>query len=151
MIDRTARDRLAEALRALASGLISNDEFEDSRLPYSKHDIAIREIFFRGAWMLYSDTHKYRLIGKFKLDDATKSEVARWALFLKTDLPYEWKACSAPQTLGMFMANIFTLGMANRFFIPHFEAQGDVGVWPFIRKADYEAALRNPPYLWKNH
>lgn len=147
MIDRTARDRLAEALRALASGLISNDEFEDSRLPHSQDDVAIREIFSRGAWMLYSDTHKYRLTGKNKLDAATRSEVARWILFLKTGLPYEWPVCSTPRMLGMLLANILTLGMANRILISRFEAYGDIDIWPFIRKADYEAALHNPPYL----
>lgn len=147
MIDRIARDHLAEALRALASGLISNNEFENSRLPYSKNDMAIRAIFFRGAWMLYSDLHEYRLAGSNKTDHATKSEVARWVLFLKTDLPYEWTVCSTPETLGMLMANILTLGMANRLFIPRFEAQGDISVWPFIRKSAYEAVLHNPPYL----
>jgi len=147
LIDRTARDQLADALRALASGLVSNDEFEDSRLPHSRNDAVIREVFSRGAWMLYSDTHEYRLAGKNKLDALTKSEVARWVLFLKTDLRYEWPVYSMLQTLGMLLANVLTLGMANRIFIPRFATHGDVDVWPFIRKADYEAALQNPPYL----
>lgn len=147
MIDRPARNRLAEALRALASGLVGNDEFEDARLPCSKTDVAIREVFSKGAWMLYSDHREYCLAGEHKLDDATKAEVARWVLFLKTDLPYEWPVYSAPQTLGMIAANILTLGMANRLFASRLRTHGDVDVWPFIRKSDYEAALHNPPYL----
>lgn len=147
MIDRTARDQLAEALRALAAGLVSNDEFEDSRLPYSRNDAAICEIFSKDAWMLYSDTHEYRLTGKNKLDAATKSELARWLLFLKTDLQYEWPVYSRRYALGMLLANILTLGMATRIFISRYAAYGDADVWPFIRKADYEAALHNPPYL----
>lgn len=146
MIDRSARNQLAEALRVLAAGLVSNDEFEDSRLPHS-HDVAIREIFSRGAWMLYSDNREYRLTGKNKLDAATKSEVARWVLFLKTDLQYQWPVYSRLHMLGMLLANIMTLGMANRIFISRFAAYGDADVWPFIRKADYEAALHSPPYL----
>ena len=47
MIDRDARNKLAENLRSLASGLITNDEFEDS-IPQSD-DKAIIEIFSNGG------------------------------------------------------------------------------------------------------
>jgi len=51
MIDRSARNKLAELLRSLAAGLISNDEFEDT-MPKSK-DKAINEVFFNGGWVLF--------------------------------------------------------------------------------------------------
>ncbi len=147
LIDRNARDRLAEAMRALASGLITNDEFENSRLPHGAEDVAIREVYSKGAWMLYSDLHEYRFTGNSKLDDATKAEVARWVLFLKTDLPYEWPASSALLSLAILMANLLTFGVANRLFTSRFHAYGDISVWPFISESDYEIALRFPPYL----
>lgn len=48
MIDRTARNKLAELLRSLAAGLITNDEFEKS-IPES-NDKAINEVFFNGGY-----------------------------------------------------------------------------------------------------
>jgi hypothetical protein len=147
LIDRNARNNLAEAMRALATGLITNSEFEESRLPYSTKDTAIREVFSKGAWMLYSDLHEYRFADSNKLDDTTKTEIARWILFLKTELPYEWPINSVLQSTGMLLANLLTLGFARRFFVRRYCAHGDIGVWPFIKKSDYEAALKNPPYL----
>lgn len=134
-------------MRALAAGLITNSEFENSRLPFSKKDAAIREVFSKGAWMLYSDLHEYQLATNNKLDTAAKTEIARWILFLKTELPYEWPVNSGLQSIGMLLANLLTLGFAQRFFVRRYCAHGDIGVWPFIRKSDYEAALKNPPYL----
>ena len=146
MIDRRARDRLAEAMRALAAGLISNDAFENDRLPSSSDDAAIREIYSNGAWGLYSDHHEYRLRGRYKLNDKAKEDVARWVLFLKTDLPYEWPVTT--RRLLPLLANVFTLGLANKYYFwPRFRAHGEIEVWPFVRRADYEAALNHPPYL----
>lgn len=147
MVDRIARNRLAEAIRALASGCVSNDEFQDERVPRSKKDAAISEIFFNGAWCLYSDFDEYRLVGKHRLAKATKSEIARWVLFLKTDLPYEWPVLSAWQRLGLLLANMVTLGLASRIFGRRFRSKGDSDVWPFFRRSDYEAVLNEPVYL----
>lgn len=149
MIDRNARNKLAEAMRALASGLITNDEFEDNHLPYSNEDIAIFEVFSKGAWCLYSDFQEYRLAGIHRLEKETKHAVARWILFLKTDYPYEWPVPTRKQALLRLLANLLTLGMANRFFIRQFRAYGESDVWPFFRRTDYEAALQKPVYL--NH
>jgi len=147
VIDRNARNQLAEAIRALASGRISNDEFEDKRLPDSKEDIAIFQIYSNGAWFLYSDLEEQWLIGKYRLPKATKAHIARWVLFLKTDLPYEWPVPTAWQALSLFAANLVTLGVAGRIMARRFRAKGDSDVWPFIRRSDYESALNNPVYL----
>ena len=147
MIDRGARNKLAGALRALASGLITNDEFEDQRLPYSNEDPAIYEVYSNGAWSLYSDLQLYRLRGRHRLDDKTRSAVARWVLFLKTDLPYEWPISTPGHGMFRLVANLLTVGFANRFFVRKFQAHGDVSVWPFIRRSDYDAALATPVYL----
>lgn len=147
MIDRNARNKLAEAMRALASGLITNDEFEDNRLPRSNEDIAIFEVYSKGAWCLYSDMQEYRLVGNHRLDKETKYAVARWVLFLKTDCPYEWPVPTRNQALLRLLANLLTLGIANRFFNRQYRAYGEVDVWPFLRRVDYEAALQSPAYL----
>jgi hypothetical protein len=89
MIDRTARDALSEAIRALVSGSISNVEFED-RVPRRSRDPAVYEVFFCGAWSLYDDLHEHRLVGKYHLPSKARPEIARWILFLKSDYEYEW-------------------------------------------------------------
>jgi methylase of polypeptide subunit release factors len=68
---------------------------------------------------------------------------------LKTDLPYEWPVIRMG-VLVMIMrvlANLVTLGLAARRDQRSFERSGDISVWPFLRRTDYEAALANPPYL----
>lgn len=147
MVDREARNKLAEAMRALANGLITNDEFEDNRLPRCKEDLAISEVFSKGAWLLYSDLEEYRLSGIHRLDDKTKSVVARWVLFLKTDLPYEWPTSNIQQGLLRFFTKLLTLGVANKGYERKFKSCGDIEVWPFLRRADFEFALQNPVYL----
>jgi hypothetical protein len=147
VVDREARNKLAEAMRALANGLITNDEFEDKRLPRCKDDPAISEIFSKGAWLLYSDLEEYRLTGIHQLNENTKSVVARWVLFLKTDLPYEWPVSNIQQGLLRFVANILTLGAANKTYVRKYHASGDINVWPFLRRIDYELAIQNPVYL----
>jgi hypothetical protein len=146
-IDRQSRNQLADAIRALASGAISNDEFEDKRVPRSGGDAAILEIFSEGAWRLYSDLKEYRLRGPNKLDAKTKKEIARRVLFLKTDLPYEWPVSSTRDSLFRFFANLLTLGAANRLNRKRLARQGDVEVWPFLRRSDLEQALKSPVYL----
>jgi hypothetical protein len=147
MIDRQARNELAESIRALVSGQVSNDEFEE-RVPFRRTgDPALAEIFSKGAWCLYSDLSEYRLSGKHRLSAQAKSEVARWILFLKSDFPYEWPRPGFGKMLGLLIANAVTLGVANAFYARRFRACGDAEVWPFLRRADYETALEQPVYL----
>src|SRR5579859_5553001 len=113
MIDRLARNQLAEALRALAAGQISNDEFEN-RVPRSS-DPAIWHIFFDGVWGLSSDLWQHRLRGKHHLSADAKQAVARCVLFLKTDQEFEWPQPSGLERLGAFSASLLTLGLAARF------------------------------------
>ncbi|WP_426339202.1 hypothetical protein ACN9MZ_23095 [Pseudoduganella sp. S-14] len=146
-IDRHSRNQLAEAIRALASGLITNDEFERKRMPHNMSDPAVNEVFSSGAWCLYSDLKAYRLTGKQKLDGPTRKEIARWVLFLKTDLPYEWPVPTFQESFFRFFGNLFTFGRFNRRYQNEIALLGDTEVWPFLRRSDFEAALRDPKYL----
>jgi hypothetical protein len=145
MIDRTARTQLAEAIRALAAGLITNDEFED-RVP-SSLDPAVRKVFDRGAWGLYSDTSEYKLVGRHRLPDLARPEIARWVLFLKTDRPYAWPVAGPILISVQVLLAFLTFGVSRYFFHRHFSKHGEVEVWPFIRREHYQEALLAPPYL----
>jgi hypothetical protein len=145
MVDVQARAKFARLIRHLVAGLITNDEFED-RLPFSE-DSAVHEVYFNGVWGLYSDLYKYRLVGKNRVPREARRIIARYILFLKSDLEYEWPKQSRWQFPVSFVAALLTLGMSNRWHFKKFSKAGDIKVWPFIRQSDFEAALRRPPYL----
>ena len=146
MIDREARDKLAESIRALVSGQITNYEFE-ARVPDWSKDPAIKAVFNGGPWMLYDDFRTYRLRGAYKLVPELKTEVARWVIFLKTDLEYEWPVQNFLQRLLHFLGNVCTVGLVGLLYRRRLEKHGDVNVWPFVKESDYKVALEQPPYL----
>jgi hypothetical protein len=148
MIDRPARNRLAEGIRHLAAGLVDNVEFEDRVLSRSS-DPAVRGVFLCGPWFLYHDVVRYRLRGAHRLNPAVRREAARWVLFLKTDLPFEWPVehRGILASVAWMVLNLVSMGFFARNSQRQFAQRGDVAVWPFIRRSDYEAALAKPPYL----
>jgi len=150
MIDRDARNRLAEGIRHLVAGITTNDEFEDRSLSRSK-DLAIHAVFAGGPWFLYHDVMRHRLRGQYRVSPSVRREAARWVLFLKTDLPYEWPVAHRGffSSLLWLAMSIATLGFFARAARRQIKNHGDITVWPFIRRADYEASLRAPPYLAK--
>jgi len=151
VIDRDARNRLAEGIRYLGAGIISNVEFEESAMSCSA-DPAVRAVFLGGPWFLYHDLMRYRLKGENRLNPAVRREAARWILFLKTDLPYEWpvEPRSLVGSLVWIVVNLVTVGLCARSAERRFAQSGDIAVWPFVRRSDYEASLTRPPYLAKS-
>ena len=145
MIDRSARNKLAELLRGLASGLISNDEFEDS-IPESE-DKAINEVFFNGGWMLYSDMKEYKLKGKDALERVVKEEVARWVLFLKSNYEYSWPNVPILQRL----LHTLTFGLFGTSYAKVWAASGDIDVWPFLKAEHFARAKEEHGYLGKQN
>ena len=145
MVDRANRDALAELIRHLVAGRITNDEFTDN-LPQSR-DRAVFEVFWNGVWGLYDDLYEHRLTGRHYIPRNARTDVARCVLFLKGDLEYEWSPYPPrPQALAMLLS-LVTLGLANRLMFSVWKKQGEFAVWPFLRRQDYECALREPPYL----
>ena len=146
MIDRIARDKFAELLRHLTAGQISNDEFEN-RLPLKSKDPAVNKIFWHGAWALYSDMSTYKLIGECRLSKSSRRDVARWILFLKSDLEYEWPFWRSLHFFPGYLLIVLSFGLLIPIAKRRLTKCGDQEVWPFIRKSDFEHALANPPYL----
>lgn len=147
MVDRKARDRMAEILRHFASGQLSNFEFED-QVPSTK-DAAVRAIFDT-AWCFYDDFDKHYMKGKWALPESTKSQMARWAMFLYSDEEYVWPDISfagiRPLRHG-FISSLFKGPEKEQRFI----AAGDYEVWPFISVESFERAKANPKLLAGNH
>ncbi|MBX3433885.1 MAG: hypothetical protein KF847_11235 [Pirellulales bacterium] len=91
MSDRVNRRRLSQAIRQLAAGSITNDEFDDLYFDHcaESEDRGVRAIGNAG-YFLYGDNRLYRLRGAEADSAQTKRECARAALFMQTDLEYEW-------------------------------------------------------------
>jgi hypothetical protein len=146
MVQRESRRRLAELLRGLVAGRITNDEFELA-IPRDSGDSAVREVFRDGAWFLYDDLHEHRLVGKYRLSRDGRDEVARWVLFLESDLEYEWPVPPMWKRVAFMLASVGTLGLLAAIMRRRNSRNGALAVWPFRTLSAYEAALRHPPYL----
>jgi hypothetical protein len=66
MIDRAARDKLAERLRHLASGTMTNYSLEEAGIRTMEAGIA--EIEFRLAWPHYDDLHEHKPSGSYAIN-----------------------------------------------------------------------------------
>lgn len=145
-IDTTARKKLAESLRHLVSGMITNYEFEDGEA--SSRDEAVVAISEQ-AWLLYRDFPEHRLKGNWRVPDEARPIIAHWILFLHSDLPYEWPVwrLTGPHIWGRSLRGWFTLGQSVREERAKFEASGDYDVWPFFRREDFEHAQTEPVLL----
>ncbi len=142
VIDRAARTRLGEMLRHRAAGVVTNDQFED-RSPWESGDPAIREIR-DAAWQLYSDLREHRLEGADRLTPGGKAAVARCVLFLQTDLEYEYPVMPRVKLLGLFLANLCTLGLVGYVLRRRSPVEE---FWPFFRRDDLEVAKGTPRLL----
>ena len=146
MVDRDCRDDLARAIRRFAAGLITNDEFEAATVgcPLSP-DAAVRSLC-QAAWYLYDDLHEHRLEGRFRLGKDSRRELARWLVFLKSNLEYEW-----PDLTGwswfLTVPNLVTFGLLRRLVRHWHDQRGDARAWPFIRDQD----LRRAAMVWPAH
>ena len=142
MIDRKARNALAERLRHLASGSMSNNRFES--LSCRSKDRVIAELEWHLALPVYDDMHEHRLSGEFALTYGQRRDFARAILFLKTEFEYEWKT---KRGLRGFLNSTFRLKPLRR--IPPVDTTGgDLRVWPFYHQEDYAKALKTKPYLY---
>jgi hypothetical protein len=141
VIDRLSRDNLAERLRQLASGSITNFAFEQREIGSSR-DAAIHAIEFRLAWPHYDDFVEHRLDGGFRLTDGQRRDFARSVLFLKSDLEYRWPERSLPTAIKNYLGRLLSYGR----WMPSY-TDGDLSVWPFYTKEEYRLCLKTPPYL----
>ena len=157
MIDREARDEFAELVRHLANGRVSEKQFDEAveSLPSSGKDpvfeVLIEEIY--------------------EIEAVPRREVARWILFLQSDMEYSW-----PKTLwdgSVFLVTAFLVVLLFALFPEtpiilrgsiaallvtawlkyecwqgeRWKKSGDFEVWPFLYQADFEEARRHPRLL----
>jgi hypothetical protein len=147
MVDRKARDILAEQIRHLLAGVITNFQYIEEVDRLFTDDKGIRPIM-NTIWQVYDDLREHKVDKtSFSLDD--RKMLGRIILFLKSDLEYQWPSLRTKIPFFRLLSNIFTLGIYTRKRDQEEEKAGDFEYWPFISKADFELANMNPPYLAK--
>ena len=147
MIDRFKRDRLAEALRHLLSGRIHNLAFDDLDCPGAitdSNDRALFEVFY-SVWTCYDDFHSHPL----QLTDGQKLDFKRCILFLHSDAEFEWPRKKRSGLID-YLWRVADWITGHRFSwrpVKPPPPPGDVAVWPFFRREDYDRALQSPRLL----
>ena len=146
MIHREHRDRVALQLRRLASGRITNGQFEE-HVPFESPDRGVREVA-DAAWGLYSDLREHTLTGKDALTAEQRRHVARAILFLHSDCEYRWPLYAASGLLRD-MASVLTAGRirSSEAVRREWDAAGDERVWPFVDQRELDQARHAPRFL----
>lgn len=138
MIDHGNRDVSASVLQDLIDGKITNDEFM-SRFKFPKNtDPAVRAIYIF-AWGQFSDLRVHRLTGRDAPTPERLAFLQRCVSFLRTDLEFEWPLPKPSKTRGLL--EMIGLGRRFRAADEQYKSKGDFEVWPFFRKADYQARV----------
>jgi hypothetical protein len=178
MVNRSARDRLAESLRHFAAGRLTWREFIDRQASVASGaaDPTISGILDR-AWRFHPCDCDDDELGMTQcalcrdartvLGRADRREVARWIVFLYSDLEYEWGwgrlehalAWHAALAFGWFsavlgfdpwiaMSGLIAIGVFALVSDGHLSRrlglEGDQPVWPFFRQADLATTLERP-------
>jgi hypothetical protein len=101
MVDRRCRDRLAELIRHLASGGITADAFyfEAGALANSTDDAGMWAVYADASGRLpdWADCWPVRLRGAFRLSPTARRRLAIAALFLYSEVEYEWPQGKGPR------------------------------------------------------
>jgi hypothetical protein len=140
-----ARKQLALLVRRLASGSITNDQFED-QLPASEES-ALHDIYFYGVWPLYDDFVEHKLKNQWSLSQEGANWVGRIVLFLQSEKPYRYPKLMGYSQLPVMLLSIITLGWFGRFWLRYKWRDGEHSVWPFFSQLEYEEALKRPVFL----
>lgn len=146
MIHRPSRQQLALALRRYVARRITNDDLADISVDWrDRGAVAIQEM----AWRLYDDTHRHYATGRHAFTREGRRCIARWILFLQSDLEYLWPEYSFIQTESRLL-NFLSFGRWNRTAHRRwreFIEVGDFDVWPFLHKDQLRDAMSNPRFL----
>jgi len=145
MIDRPARKQLELALRRFAAGRTTSDELDETALEAARTsaDPAVRSIA-DAQWTLYDDTRGGYATGDDRLTQTQRAAIARWILFLRSDLEYEWSGrLFHPAQFLRNLANFFSLGLFNFIFPPpRADDNHDWNVWPFRSRIQVRREMR---------
>lgn len=146
MIDRNARNSMAEATRHYLAGLSTNFVFDDTIFDLKSDDPAIKAIR-DNLWLIYDDIRKHKHEGKWKVSEEQREIIMRIIMFLKSDIEFRW-----PTVPGWYegfrpLIWLFTFSVGTRSLDRRFEIKDDKNVWPFRNHDEIQVAKDEPKYL----
>ena len=146
MIDRTARDRVAEVARHYVAGISTNFALDDALFELESNDRCIGAIR-RQLWLIYDDLREHRNYGQWTLTSEQREVITRIIMFLKTDIEYQWPA--VPGWYGTLrpILRLLTLGAASQALDERYAFQDNDNVWPFHSQSEIQEARSDPKYL----
>jgi hypothetical protein len=174
MIDKLRRKRLALHLRHLATGQITNDDFESSvvdevtygwlpeqyyRAKEAKSDDQVIQPILEFSWTLYDDLNQHKLTKQHQLPQEQLKDIARYILFLHSDLEYRWPYLDVTSPIIKFnlkdlLVFLLTLGHNYRKRVKQrqeeleqLKQQGAFSLWPFYSQEEYRDQLGKQPFL----
>ena len=134
MVNSEKRRFASQLITKYLSLEITNDDLSDD-FPHDESDPAFGAIW-NNLWAYYDDMYSHKAEGKHQLVGGGRELFERCALFLRTDLKYEWP----PFEWISFKYLLWRLlGRQKRIEqkFDEFKSHGDFEVWPFIRREDY--------------
>jgi len=146
MIDRVARDRLAEATRHYLTGLSTNFEFDDSIFSVKNNDPSIAAIRNQ-LWLIYDDLRKHFHRGQWILSEEQRVIVLRIILFLKSDYEYIWPVVPWWYSALRPLIWVFTFGVGTRHLDGKYHYKDELNIWPFANEEEINTAKNEPKYL----
>ncbi len=149
MIDRQKRDLAATLVRKFRDGEIDSDQLETD-WPSRSDDKALKAIESR-VWAFYDDHRPRTMSGKEAASPEEQELLTRYAAFLNSPLSYEWSKSNFYGLGGCGPLVLLTLGLLwpvdwwikrrNAREEVALRQEGDLDVWPFIRRADCDRYL----------
>ncbi len=146
MIDRDARNRLAEAIRHFVAGFKDNFELDDSVWSIRTKDAGIVRIR-QEMWYVYDDIRRHELKGEWALSEQQKENISRFILFLKSNVEYRWPQKHWEVPLARLLFGVFTFGLLPKYLDRKWKENGTWEVWPFLTASEFNEAKQKPVYL----
>jgi hypothetical protein len=146
MVDRHARNILAEATRHFVTCLSTNYQFDDVAFSVSTKDRGVLEIR-QQIWLIYDDLHEHKLDGKWALSVQQCEVIHRIILFLKSDAEYSWPKVPLWYRFTRPFIWLLSFGTVTRTLDERYSRNLDLTVWPYRKSEEIEEARRHPKYL----
>lgn len=150
MIDRKARNKLAEEIRHFVECFTDNFEFDDAIFELETEDRGVNAICDE-MWLTYDDLQRHKLKDKWALNENQLVVIKRAIVFLKSDFEYRWPKWPLYYKTLRPIIWLLSLGKATKRLDEHFNGYGNLEVWPFYSNEEYERALQQPRYMANTH
>lgn len=136
MIDRAARNKAVELLKAILADGITNYRFEDE-WPDRSSDFAVKAVAEQ-LWFYYDD-YPEKMLTRTNLGPDVIKLLERCVAFLASDLEYAWPQYSFATENRSLIERLLGLGkQRSTEEWERFKAGGEIEAWPFLRMSEYQ-------------